>query len=600
MPVLFVAAIVLILATGPAPAVEAADLLPPEEAFRLTAKADAAGGLELRWDIAEGYYLYRDRASVKLAGPERVTLGEPTFPPGKVKHDPYFGDAEVYYKALQAVAPLRFAGEPPPAIVVEASYQGCADAGLCYPPVTRTLTVALGGATSGGLPAAGAGSGSVTAAPEHERVAALLGEASLPWMVLSFAGFGLLLAFTPCVLPMVPILSGLIVGQGERPGWRRGLLLSVAYVLPMAGAYALFGILAGLAGQNLQAALQAPAAIVAFSIVFVALALSMFGWFELQVPSFIQSRLAALSNRRRGGTVLGAALMGFVSALIVGPCLTPPLAGALLYIGQTGNAALGGLALFALGLGMGLPLLAIGALGGRFLPKPGPWLERVKAAFGFVLLGVAVWMLARIVPPALTLALWAALLVGVAVTVGAFEPLPAQTCRLKRLAKGAGVFAAAWAATLLLGAAAGGADPLRPLAALANRGTPAFAAEPAAFRPIKTVAQLEAAVAEASRAGRATMVDFYADWCVSCKTMEREVFGDPRVQARLNRLVLLRPDVTAYDDEDRALMRRLNVIGPPTILFFARNGRELGRSRIVGEVDTEAFLKRIAVLPEGT
>lgn len=599
MPVLFVAAIVLILATGPASAVEVTDLLPPEKAFRLNGEASAEGELKLRWDIAEGYYLYRDRVRVKLIGPERVALGELAFPPGKIKQDPYFGDAEVYYKALRVRAPLRVAGEPPSMIEVEARYQGCADAGLCYPPVTRTLTVALGASSPGALPpAAGAGS-IVTAAPEHERVVALLGEASLPWMILSFAGFGLLLAFTPCVLPMVPILSGLIVGQGERPGWRRGLLLSVAYVLPMAGAYALFGVLAGLAGQNLQAALQAPAAIVAFSVVFVALALSMFGWFELQIPSFIQSRLAALSNRRRGGTVLGAAIMGFVSALIVGPCLTPPLAGALLYIGQTGNAALGGLALFALGLGMGAPLLAIGTLGGRFLPKPGPWLERIKTAFGFVLLGVAVWMLARIAPPALTLALWAALLVGVAVALGAFEPLPAQACRPKRLAKGAGLLAAAWGAALLLGAAAGGDDPLRPLAALANRETPALAGESAAFRPVKTVMQLEAAVAEAARAGRATMVDFYADWCVSCKTMEREVFGDPRVRARLNQLVLLRPDVTAYDAEDRALMRRLEVVGPPTILFFDRDGRELVRSRVVGEVDTEEFLKRIAVLPEG-
>lgn len=599
MPVLFVAAIVLILATGPASAVEVTDLLPSEKAFRLNGEASAEGELKLRWDIAEGYYLYRDRVRVKLIGPERVALGELAFPPGKIKQDPYFGDAEVYYKALRVRAQLRVAGESPSRIEVEARYQGCADAGLCYPPVTRTLTVALGATSPGALPpAAGAGS-IVTAAPEHERVVALLGEASLPWMILSFAGFGLLLAFTPCVLPMVPILSGLIVGQGERPGWHRGLLLSVAYVLPMAGAYALFGVLAGLAGQNLQAALQAPAAIVAFSVVFVALALSMFGWFELQMPSFIQSRLAALSNHRRSGTVLGAAIMGFVSALIVGPCLTPPLAGALLYIGQTGNAALGGLALFALGLGMGAPLLAIGTLGGRFLPKPGPWLERIKTAFGFVLLGVAVWMLARIVPPVLTLALWAALLVGVAVVLGAFEPLPAQTCRPKRFAKGAGLLAAVWAIALLLGAAAGGEDPLRPLAALASRGTPAFAAVPAVFRPIKTVAQLETAVADAARAGRPTMVDFYADWCVSCKTMEREVFSDPRVQARFKEMVLLRPDVTAYDDEDRALMQRLNVIGPPTILFFDRSGRELARSRIVGEVDTKEFLTRMAALPEG-
>lgn len=597
MPARFIAAIVLILAAGPVSAVEATDLLPPDEAFRLTARAGTDQGLELRWEIAEGYYLYRDRVRVKLTGPERVALGEPAFPPGKVKQDPYFGDAEVYYSALQVLAPLRAAGDPPSAIEIEASYQGCADAGVCYPPVTRTLTVALDGAAPSGASSAVGATGAPAAPAEHERVAALLGGAGLPWVVLSFAGFGLLLALTPCVLPMVPILSGLIVGQGERAGWRRGLLLSAAYVLPMAGAYALFGVFAGLAGRNLQAALQAPAAIIAFSAVFVALALSMFGWFELQVPSFLQSRLAALSNRQRGGTVLGAAIIGFVSALIVGPCLTPPLAGALLYIGQTGDAALGALALFALGLGMGAPLLAIGTLGGRFLPKPGPWLERIKAAFGFVLLGVAVWMLARIAPPALTLALWAALLVGIAITLGAFEPLTVPACRLKRVAKGAGVFAAAWAAALLLGAAAGGDDPLRPLDAFANRGTPAPASEPAAFRPVKTAAQLEAAVAEAARAGRATMVDFYADWCVSCKIMEREVFGDPRVQARFKDMALLRPDVTAYDAEDRALMRRLNVIGPPTILFFDRNGRE--RSRIVGEVDTEEFLKRMTALPEG-
>lgn len=598
MPARIVTAIVLILAASSAAAVEATDLLPPDQAFRVTAQAGAEQGLELHWEIAEGYYLYRDRVSVRPTVPDRVALGEPVFPPGKVKQDPYFGDAEVYYKALRVRVPLRVAGEPPPAIEVEASYQGCADAGVCYPPVTRTLAVALGGATPPGAAPAAGGAGITVAPAEHERVAALLGEAGLPWVILSFAGFGLLLTFTPCVLPMVPILSGLVAGQGERPGWRRGLLLSLAYVLPMAGAYALFGVLAGLAGQNLQAMLQAPAVIVAFSAVFVALALSMFGWFEIQLPAFVQTRLAALSNRQRGGTVAGAAVMGFASALIVGPCLTPPLAGALLYISQTGNAALGALALFALGLGMGAPLLVIGTLGGRFLPRPGPWLERIKAGFGFMLLGVAVWMLSRIAPPALTLALWAALLVGVAVVLGTFEPLPASTCGVRRFAKGAGLLAAAWAATLLVGAAAGGEDPLRPLAAFANRGAPALA-EQAAFRPVKTVAQLEAAIAEASRAGRAAMVDFYADWCVSCKIMEREVFGDPRVQARFKDMVLLRPDVTGYDAEDRALMQRLKVIGPPTILFFDRSGRERVQSRIVGEVDTEEFLKRMAAPPEG-
>lgn len=574
------------------------DLLDPEEAFRLEAATTEAGELLLKWDIADGYYMYRDRIEVRLVGPDSAELGPLELTEGKMKDDPYFGRMEVYYGGMEGRAPITGA-EGAESLQVEVTSQGCADAGICYPPLTTTLDVPFSGGT-GGSAASSAPAASAASAPgaaggpanEQDTIAALISDASPAWIALAFVGFGLLLAFTPCVLPMVPILSGIIVGSGET-GWRRGLLLSIAYVLPMAVAYAMFGIIAGLAGQNLQAILQAPWAIGIFSLIFVLLGFSMLGFFTLQVPASVQTRLSALSNRQRGGTLIGAGVMGFLSALIVGPCLTAPLAGALLYIGQTGDAVVGGLALFSLGIGMGIPLLIIGALGGRFLPKAGTWMDTVKAAFGFILVGMAIWMLGRVLPDPITLALWSALLIGVAVGVGSFEPLGENATPFRRLIKSGGLVAVGWAALLLIGAASGGTDPLRPLASLSVGGSAVAQEAPLKLSPVDSLAGLEAEVAQASQAGKPVLVDFYADWCVSCKVMEEEVFTHPEVRARMEQFALLKPDVTANDAQDRELMQAYEVIGPPTFLFFDRAGEEIPSLRIVGEMDAERFLAHL-------
>ena len=569
------------------------ELLDPEEAFRLEANTNQEGDLQLNWEIAEGYYMYRERIEARLVGPEGAQLGELELPAGTVKDDPYFGEMEVYYQDFAGRAPIEVVGASPDMMRVEVTYQGCAEAGVCYPPTTTTVELPFSG-TGAGVASAPAASGPAGTQPANEQssIATLITDAGPVWISLTFIGFGLLLAFTPCVLPMVPILSGIIVGSGET-GWRRGLILSIAYVLPMAVAYAIFGMIAGLAGQNLQAMLQAPWAIGLFSLIFVLLGMSMLGFFSLQMPAGIQTRLAALSNRQRGGTLIGAGLMGFLSALIVGPCLTAPLAGALLYISQTGDAAIGGLALFSLGIGMGIPLLAIGALGGRFLPSAGVWMDTVKAAFGFVLLGMAIWMLGRVIPEPVSLLLWAALLISIAVGVGTFEPLGENATPFRRLIKSGGYLGIGWAAVLLVGAAAGSGDPLRPLAGLAV-GAPAVAQEPALeLRPVQSLSRLEAEVAQASQAGKPVLVDFYADWCVSCKVMEKEVFTDPEVRARMEQFALLKPDVTANDQQDRDLMRAYRVIGPPTFLFFDRAGKEIESLRLVGEMNAEQFLTHL-------
>ncbi|HXG27827.1 MAG TPA: protein-disulfide reductase DsbD [Nevskiales bacterium] len=554
--------------------------LPVSQAFVISAELRDPQTVRVHWDIAEGYYLYRHQLRFRLADASGLALGEPQLPDGLRKTDEYFGEIEAYYHRLDALLPIVNGAATDGSLMLEVRFQGCAERGLCYPPETVTLPLLAPAAAAQAAPDTGA----VALPSEQDRLAQLIGERSLLLVVLAFFGFGLLLALTPCVLPMLPILSGIIAGAGARVSALRGLSLSAAYVLAMALAYTVFGIVAGLTGANLQAAMQHPAVIVGFSVVFVLLALSMFGLFQLQLPVALQSWLSQQSNRQRGGSLAGAGVMGFLSALIVGPCIAPPLAGALLYIGNTGDALLGGSALFALGLGMGTPLLALGVVEGGLLPRAGRWMDLVKHLFGFMLLGVAVWMLGRILPLPVTSTLWGLLALSLAIYL--LAGAGGQRWRFV-LAAAAIVYGAA----LLWGTVRGGVDPLRPWQAF--RPSPGQPADRAAFLPVKSVEDLELLLAEAARQQRPVLLDFYADWCVACLKMEHEVFGDPAVRAALGNVLLLRADVTANDVQDRALLKALGVYGPPTLLFFAADGQERRDLRLVGETDSAGLLARL-------
>jgi thioredoxin:protein disulfide reductase len=556
------------------------EFLPPDEAFRPSAER-RGGGVALDWQIAPGYYLYREQFAVSADG-ETLAVD---WPPGTPVEDEFFGRSEVYYDSAGTwVAP------PAGAETLQVRYQGCAQDGICYPPATWTVSLAslapVDAAPASGT-SSGAGGGRQS---ESDRLASLISGGALPAVLAVFFGFGLLLAFTPCVLPMVPILSGLIVGQGPAITPRRGFALSAVFVLAMALTYTLAGVVVALLGHNLQATFQHPAVLTGFSIVFLALALAMFGFYELQLPAGLQTRMAALSNRQAAGTWVGAGAMGMFSALIVGPCVAAPLAAALIVIGASGDPMRGGAALFALSLGMGAPLLAFGASAGKLLPKAGPWMSTIKNLFGLLLLGVAVWMLERIVPPAAALALWAGLFFLAAVFLGALDPLQRDASPGRRVLKGLGLMGLLYGAVLLVGAAAGGASLWQPLAGIRTsaqgEATQAAAAE---FRPIKTVADLERELRDAGAAGRGTMLDFYADWCVDCKRMERYTFPEAPVRAALEGVVLLKADVTANDAEDRELMNRFGIYGPPAILFFGPGGEELRGYRLLGYAPAAQF-----------
>jgi len=561
--------------------------LPAEEAFRVLAEPAGPKAVRLEWDVAEGYYLYRDKFGFEAEG--NTLAAPPELPVTEVKQDPYFGEVPVIKGGFETR--LELASRPAGPQPLSLKFQGCAEDGICYPPITRQVSVDFSQAAAGGTSPGPGGAAPAAGLSESDGIAASLAGGSALAVLASFFGFGLLLAFTPCVLPMIPILSGIIVGEGSRLTARRGLVLSLVYVLAMAAMYAVAGVLAGLFGQNLQVLMQHPAVLVAFALVFVALAAAMFGAFELQVPSAVQSRLGALANAQGGGRLGGVAVMGVLSAVIVGPCVAPPLAGALLYIAQTGDAALGGAALFVLALGMGAPLVLLGASAGRWLPRAGVWMESVKRLFGLVLLGVAIWLLERIIPGPLALGLWGLLFIVAAILMGALDRTEQLAGVWGRLGKGLGVALLVYGIAAVVGAAAGGRDLARPLAPLAMGG-PGAAAEAAAAPAFTAIAgpdELEAELAAAGRSGRVAMLDFYADWCVECKHMEDKTFVDPRVRERLAELHVLQADVTANDVADRALLAAHELFGPPAILFFDPQGRELRQFRLVGYLGPEAF-----------
>ncbi|GAB1576960.1 protein-disulfide reductase DsbD [Bordetella petrii] len=602
MGCLALAATWAVLAWRPAAALGEEDFLPPEQAFVFSAAMAGPDAVELRYRIAPGYYMYRERFGLAISPQGATTLGQAKYPQGEVKYDPTFEkDMEVYHDQV-AIRVSLAEGQP---FTLTVTSQGCADAGLCYPPMdhaVRLVPVAGGYAVDGAAaaadtPAGPAGSG---ASASSGGLGALLSAGDLGladaigglgWLKTAgvFWLLGLLLAFTPCVLPMIPILSSIVVGGGARPGRWRGLGLAAAYVLGMSVVYTALGVAAGLSGAGLAAWLQTPWVLAIFAAVLAALALATFGAFDFQVPAAMQGWLSTRSARIPGGRATGALAMGAVSALILGPCVAAPLAGALLYISQTGDVVLGGAALFAMAWGMGVPLLVVGASSSALLPKTGPWMDGVKRLFGMLLLATAWWMLIPIVPTWLQMAGWAFLAVVAAVMLHAFEALPAGAGAPRMFAKGLGLLLALAGVAWLVGAASGGRDVLQPLSHLAQRGggpAPLAAAGPVEFKRVRTSAELDALLAQSTQP---VMLDFYADWCVSCREMERFTFSDPAVAGRMSRMLLLQADVTANNADDRELLKRFRLFGPPGILFFAPGGAPIADARVIGFQDAPRF-----------
>jgi thiol:disulfide interchange protein DsbD len=568
-------------------ATEPDDILPAEQAFVMNARVEGPNELVVGWTIAPGYYLYEDKFAFRAVG--SIELGGARIPAGEPHYDEHFGDVSVFYGYVEASLPFSRAAPDAIDVTLVGVAQGCKIESICYPVMEREMALTV--------PATSEFAASSTVAPlavsEQDRLAAMVLSDSW-WLIFgTFYGLGLLLAFTPCVLPMVPILSGMIAGQGQSVTALRGFSLSAAYVLGMAVTYTAGGALAALAGEQLQAMFQRPWIITVFAGLFVVLALAMFGAFELQLPSALQTRLTSVANRQSAGSYFGTAVMGAVSALVVTTCVAPPLVATLAVIGQSGDVARGAGALFALSLGMGSPLLIVGASAGKLLPKAGPWMNTVKASFGVMMLALAIWMMERVLPGSVTLVLWALLVFLSGVFLGALEPLPAQAPATRRLGKGLGVLACLYGALMLIGATLGGDNPLRPI----PRGVLAPAATTTAaalqFEPVTTVAGLELQLAAALASGSPVMVDVTAEWCISCKEMEHYTFTDADVIAALEPFVLLRADVTENDDDDKELLRYFGSYGPPTIAFIDRESRQHEGFKLVGYVPAEEFAAHI-------
>ncbi|MCY7355544.1 MAG: protein-disulfide reductase DsbD [Lysobacter sp.] len=621
--------------------------LPPEQAFAFEAIADGGNQLLLRFTPARGYYLYRDRTTLKLDAGDGIALERPRWPKGQAHRDEHFGQVVVYFDQVEVPVALRRTVIDARNATLTATFQGCQNDGICYPPMTRKVLVSVPAGSISATPSvAGAASAASTgatsaattigaetnnqtpiaidataddsslaaeAAPtprrkspwgtksrpaseptsgvalaEDSRIAASLSGSGRWLALLSFFGFGLLLAFTPCVLPMIPILSGLIAGRGERIGARLAFSLSFVYVLANAVVFTIAGVIAGLLGANLQVAFQTPWVIVAFAALFVALSLSMFGLYELPLPARWRARMGEITDKQSGGSWAGVAAMGALSALIVGPCVAPPLAAAVLYIGQTRDPVFGGAALFLLAMGMGAPLLAFGIAAGRGLPTSGPWMMAVQRVFGFIFVGLAIWMLSRVLPATATLALYGLLALAAAAWLLSLAK-PSTGDGVRWTARFAGAVLAVIGIAELFGALAGGRDPLQPLAGVIGEEGESRELE---FRMIKSVGDLDREVAAAHAAGKPLLFDFYADWCVSCKEMEKYTFTQPVVHAALDGFVLLKADVTANDEIDQALMQRFNIIGPPATLFFV-DGVERRELRLFGYEKAELFAQRV-------
>lgn len=567
-------------------------VLPVDSAFSPSARQVDAHHVAVTWQIADGYYLYRHAFSFSFSGADAPTAGKPTIPDGNRHTDEFFGPVETYRHSVRALVPIAGSASLPEGARITVTYQGCADAGLCYPPQTRTLTIAPAatGATSS---VASDAVSSAAASPQDMLAHRLAGTDTLSTLLLFF-GLGILLTFTPCILPMIPILSALVVGSGARPA--RAFGLSSAYVLAMALAYTVFGVIAGYFGANIQAALQMPAILLPFAGLFVVLALASFGLVPVHMPGAWRHHLGHIGTRRGG--MIGAALMGFSSALIAGPCLAPPLVGALLYISSSGDTLLGGAALFMLGLGMGIPLILIATFGAGLLPRTGPWMHQVRIFFGVVLLGVALWLAARLADPVVALAGWGLLALG----YGAYLSTRNAASAPVRACQRAAVFLLwIYAGCALVGVGTGQGRPARPLAGLAGPGTDmAGQADTAtAFTRVHTLDQLNAALAAAARRQQPAVVDFYADWCVDCVRMQHTVFAKPAVRSALSDIAAIQVDVTAYNNASRKLMHRFGVFGPPAMLFYRADGQEARDHRLVGLVDAKGFIRQLKLAING-
>ncbi|MES9819524.1 MAG: protein-disulfide reductase DsbD [Candidatus Thiodiazotropha sp.] len=579
------------------------DLLDPEEAYKLSVTVEDGTHLRLYWSIAEGTYLYHDKVTLSSGENQGIALGQFTLPDPEIKQDTVrpdgtIGEVAVYHDEIDLILPLVRSSAEETEITLNVGYQGCAEIGVCYPPINKQFTLTLPAISEAEANETVSPTGTPPAAFSNEPISELdeITETMKGGSVLLIIGLffllGLGLAFTPCIFPMIPILSGIIAGHGDKITTQKAFILSLVYVLAMAITYTIAGVLAGMFGENLQAYFQNPWILSAFALVFVLLALSMFGFYDLQLPSSLQSRLTEVSNRQQGGSLTGVAVMGFLSALIVGPCVAPPLAGALIYIGQTGDALLGGLALFALSMGMGTPVIAIGTSAGKLLPRAGSWMDAVKAVFGVALLAVAIILLERIIPADIAMLLWGILFIVSAIYMGALRNLEIEASGWQKLWKGLGFVFLVYGTLMLVGAAAGGKDTLQPLRGLAIAGGSGSAQghQELQFKRIKSLDDLQREVAFASSQGKPVMLDFYADWCVSCKEMEKYTFSDPQVIDTLANTHLLQANVTANDDIDQALLQgHFGLPGPPAIIFYGSDGRERKNYRLVGFMPAEEF-----------
>ena len=569
--------------------------VPVEEAFVLSFYQEG-NSLKLLWDMPDDYYLYRDRIELKPGTTTEIAARNNA--PAVLKDDPLFGQVWVYYKQAEVDLTLNSSSQEGQADMITLTYQGCWEGGVCYPPVTKEIPINAFQPVSADViaqqakVATSAASTTTSSAPaltEQDQFAQMLSQGSIFVILGAFFVAGLALSFTPCVFPMIPILSSIIAGQGRHVSAGKGFALSLVYVLAVSVTYTIAGVLAGLFGENIQALFQNPWIISAFSLIFVLLSLSMFGFYELQLPSSLQTKLSNASHSQQGGTVAGVAIMGFLSALIVGPCMAAPLAGALIYIGQTGDPILGGSALFSMSLGMGVPLLLVGASAGKLLPHAGLWMNKVKAVFGVLLLLLAVWMLDRIVPTIVTMWLTAIILIVSAVYMGV---LSSAKSTKESLAKGVGLIVLLYAVSLMAGALAGGNSLIYPLKAFAggqaqqNQGLP--------FINVTTPEALERELAQAKSLGQPVMLDFYADWCVACIELEVVTFADSAVQTALKPYRVIKVDVTANDEPAKALNKAYSVIGPPALIFFNAQGEKLDHKTLIGVIQPEVFLSHIS------
>ena len=590
-------------------------ILDPVAAFRPSALRDGTGRVKLQWDITTGYYLYRNKFAVYLAN-EDLPVAE-YLPAGVTKNDPVFGNVQVFYQRVDFDLPVTTMPQEN-AFALEVTYQGCKENAVCYPPQRARFQFTGGEQIVPGTPldyfADNLPSSTVTAQnlpatdmnrmttdegdmSALDRIVQRIVSGSMLGTIFAFLGFGLLLSLTPCVYPMIPILAGVLVKQDEVVTPRRAFVLSATFVLAMASMYALLGVISASFHINIQGSAQTPWVVGTFSLIFVLLALSMFGLFHLQVPHFIQRHLHLAHERQQRDSMIGAAMMGALSALIVGPCITPPLAAALVYISQTGDALLGGSALFMMGIGFGIPLLIIGTSAGELLPRAGQWMNAVKHGFGVLMLAVAIWFLERVMPAQLTAALWGLLLIITALFMGALDRSGEKVGNWRRLYQGIGLAMLIYGGVMMFGAATGGGSLAEPLRGFYQRLTVADVSVAGRFTSqvatVRTLAELEEHLLQAREMQSPVVLDFYADWCVDCHRLERETFADNEVQKQFSQMVLLRADVTENDAGQRALLQRYSLFGPPAIVFYDRSGQLLGNNTVIGFVAADTFMRHL-------